>query len=229
MLFTRQFVLVFAMLAALAGCGGGSDEPAALSPQAIAQHAKLSAAAPVSPADAAEVLLNAAEGAHANLFPVHKTTGRFGVFAYRYYPETNMYLGVAIIAGPTYTQNGIYVVGAGFGTLASPSYQGTINTFFPSLVIDTGLSGNKTLHITVSVYGQSASVDVLNVPVPVTQVDFCGALTSDATLLGLLSTYGASFTVTGCSFTGTSGSFSANVTVTGYPTAVPVTVTYTYS
>jgi hypothetical protein len=84
------------------------------------------------------------------------------------------------------------------------------------------------LHITVTAYGQSAHVDVANVPMPATQVDFCAGLTSDATLQATLAAYGGSFTITSCSFSGTSGSFSLNVTAPGYP-VIPVSVTYSYS
>jgi hypothetical protein len=176
---------------------------------------------------AAELLLNTGESAYHSLFPVHKTTLTSGPFAYRYYPESGMYLGVVILPGSAYALNGVYLVGPGFGTLANPTYVGPL-TNYVNVTIGTGTS-TKTLHITVTAYGQSASVDVLNVPLPTTQVDFCGGLTTDANLAAALSAYpGASYSITGCTFTGTSGSFSVSVTIPGYPT-IPITVTYSYS
>jgi hypothetical protein len=225
MSIARKYILILAA-ALVAGCGGGSPEPEAFSPQVLAATVAQAAATSITSAAAAELLLAKGETDFHSLFPVHTTTLTSGPFAYRYYPTTGMYLGVVITPNPTYTLNGVYVVGPGFGSLSNPTYVGLL-TQYVSVTIDPGIT-YKTLHITVTAYGQSASADVPNVPLPATQVDFCSALTTDANLSAALAAYGGSYTITGCSFGGTSGTFSLNVTAPGYP-AIPITVTYSYS
>ncbi|MGZ5194351.1 MAG: hypothetical protein ACXWJM_03150 [Ramlibacter sp.] len=225
MSIARKFVLALAAVL-IAGCGGGSPEPEVFSQQAMAA-AQTSAVttASVTPAAAADLLMNTAETAYAALFPVHQATQTFGPFAFRYYPTTGMYLGVVITSSGAYTLNGIYLVGNGFGTLANPKYMGLV-TDFVAVTIDPGLT-YKNLTVTVTVQGYSTTVQVGSVPVPVTQVDFCGSFSTDATVQALLQLYGASFTLTGCTFGGTSGSFSGTITMAPYGT-IPFSVTYTY-
>jgi hypothetical protein len=225
MSIVRQFALLL-VAALLAACGGGSPEPEAFSPQ-VMKAAAPQAATTVTLAQAAELLLNTGESGYHNLFPVHKTTLTSGPFAYRYYPETGMYLGVVILPGSAYTLNGVYLVGPGFGTLANPTYVGPLTNFI-NVTIGTGVT-TKTLRVTVTVFGQGASVDVANVPVPATQLDFCGGLSTDVNFTSLLAAYGASFTLNSasCSFNGTSASFSGTITVAPYG-AVPFSVTYTW-
>ncbi|MBG9388399.1 hypothetical protein [Caenimonas aquaedulcis] len=234
-MFARHLFLALAAASLLlAGCGGGSEQAASLSAEkfaAVKQHADAHAAS-VTPAQAAEQLLNAAESAYPGYFTGHKQTQSYGAFAFRFYPETNMYLGVAIVAGLGYTQNGIYVVGTGFGTLANPAYQGVVTNFLPGLVIDSGLGGNKTLTVTVTVQGFSSTIQVGSVPAPTTEVDFCSGLTSDTTFTSIGEQGGGSLTINSCSFNGTSGSISATLTyvIPGYPSQViPYTIMYSYS
>jgi hypothetical protein len=137
-----------------------------------------------------------------------------------------MYLGVVVTQNAAYTLNGVYLVGPGFGTLAHPSYMGLL-TNYVNVTIDPGLT-YKNLSITVSVQGYSTTVQVGSVPVPTASVDFCGSVTTDPAVVSLLQQYGASFTLTSCSFNGTSGSFSGTITVTGYGT-VPFSVTYIWT
>ena len=231
-MLARQFFMALAAASLIAGCGGGSDESASLSPQkfAAAQRADVHAAS-VTPAQAADQLLNAAESAYPGYFTGHKSTQTYGAFAFRFYPETNMYLGVAIVPGMGYTQNGIYVVGSGFGTLANPSYQGTVTQFLPGLVIiDTGLGGNKTLTVTVTVLGQSSQVQLLNVPEPTATADFCAGLANDTTFTQVFATYGGSYSISNCSFSGNTGSISAHVSITSpYQFSADFTITYAYT
>jgi len=225
MSIARNFLLALAAVL-LAGCGGGSPEAEAFSPQAMAAAQTSASAASVTPAAAADLLMNTAETAYGGLFPGHPATQTFGPFAFRYYASTGMYLGVVITSSGTYTTNGVYVVGNGFGTLASPKYVGLV-TDFVSVTIVPGVT-YKTLSISVNVAGYgSYTTQVANVPVPATQVDFCSSLTTDANLQAVLASYGASFTLTGCSFTGTSGSFSGTISVPNYG-SVSFSVTYTY-
>jgi hypothetical protein len=179
----------------------------------------------VTSAQAAELLMNTAETAYPALFPGHKTTQSFAPFAFRYYPETGLYIGVVTSASGAYLLNGVYLVGPGFGSLANPTPLGLL-TQYVTVTIDPGVT-YKTLRISVTAYGQSASVDVPNVPLPASQVDFCAALPTDPNLVAALAHYGGTFALTGCSFTGTAGSFSGNLSIPGYPTTA-ISVTYTY-
>jgi hypothetical protein len=221
----RKFVLALTAIL-IAGCGGGSPEPEVFSAQAMAA-ARTSAAtiASITPAQAAELLMDTAETAYPGFFPGHKTTQSFAPFAFRYYPETGMYLGVVIASNGAYTLNGVYLVGPGFGTLGNPAYVGLL-TNYVDVTIDPGIT-YKNLSVTMTIYGQPYTAVVASVPVPGSQFDFCGRLSSDATLQSLLSQYGSSFTLTDCSFSGSSGSFSGTTSVSGYP-SVPFSVTYTW-
>jgi hypothetical protein len=226
-----RYIAALALAGLVAGCGGGGDEPAALSPQKVAkaQRAQVSTSS-ITSAAAADLLMDAAEIAYPAYFPGHKETMLFSPFAFRYYPETGMYIGVVTSASAQYPQlNGIYVVGPGFGTLANPSFQGLVTQYLPVVIGDGGDDGTtyRTLSITVTVYGQPYTVQVGSVPLPVAEVDFCTGLYSDPTVVQLLASYGASFVIDGCSFSGTTGSFSGTVTVAGYG-AVPFSVTYAY-
>jgi len=221
--------LVLALTAVLiAGCGGGSPEPEAFSPQAMAAAQTSVSAASVTPAAAAELLMDTAETAYSALFPGHQVTQTFGPFAFRHYPTTGMYLGVVITSSGAYALNQIYLVGNGYGTLASPRYMGLV-TDFVNVTIGSGVT-YKDLQVSVSVSGYgNFHYDLGSVAVPVAQVDFCSALSTDPTVQQVLSAYGASFTLTSgsCSFNGTSASFSGTVTVPQYG-SVAFSVTYTW-
>jgi hypothetical protein len=147
----NRYLTAFAAAAFLAGCGGGSDEattstastPAAAAAQlrtamsAQAQtQVKVSAA--VSPAQAAEQLLNFAETTFPNFFPVHQTTGTFDPFLFRYYPQTGVYVGVVVKANMGYTLDGVYVMGGPFGD--APIYVGQLNAFITPGAVMLGRS-----------------------------------------------------------------------------------------
>src|SRR4051812_11591137 len=82
-------------------------------------------AAAVSTTDANQ-LFDLAESRYTALFPGHKTTGTFSPFLYRYYPETGMYVGIAVTANANFQLNGVYVMG---GPFAGVTYVGPITAF----------------------------------------------------------------------------------------------------
>jgi hypothetical protein len=96
-----------ALALALAACGGGARAPAsALAPQA----------APVAtPQEAAELLLDFAQQQFPQFFPGHPQSQSALAFQYRYYPQTGIYLGVAIRSDPAFVLNGVYLKGGPFG------------------------------------------------------------------------------------------------------------------
>jgi hypothetical protein len=145
----NKHLIALAAAAFLAGCGGGSDEsvstastPAAaaaqlriaMSAQAVTQ---VKVAAAVSPAQAAEQLLNFAESTFPNFFPVHQTTATFDPFLFRYYPQTGVYVGVVVKANMGYTLDGVYVMGGPFGD--APMYVGQLSAFITP--VDPGTGG----------------------------------------------------------------------------------------
>jgi hypothetical protein len=140
----RNAWFAIAVVAALvAGCGGGGNDntasltiPAAATPQ---PHAM--AAATITPAQAADQLMDFAEGAFPQYFPGHKTTQAFQGFVFRFYPETGVYLGVAVTASAGYQVGGVYVMGGSFGN--SPVYVGP-STTFATTTGDASASANLT-------------------------------------------------------------------------------------
>jgi len=226
MLTALKYMVALAIAGLVAGCGGG--ETPTLSPQRIAKAAQ-SPMASVTPAAAAELLLDAAEAAYPALFVGHQTTQTFGEFTFRHYPQTGMYLGVVTAASAHYNLNGVYVVGGGFGTLANPGYQGQVTSFI-NVDIGGGTTTGHTLVVTVSVMGHSSTITVNNVPAPTTQGEFCSGLPADTTFTQIAEGAGGTMTIHSCSFTGTSGSISATLSVTygGYTQTVDYVITYAY-
>ena len=145
----NKHLIALAAAAFLAGCGGGSDDatsttstPAAAAAQmrsAMAAQAQtqVRVAAAVSPAQAAEQLLDFAEATFPNFFPVHQATGTFDPFLFRYYPQTGIYVGVVVKANMGYTLDGVYVMGGPFGD--SPVYVGQLSAFITP--VDPGTGG----------------------------------------------------------------------------------------
>ena len=219
-----KLLAAVAVSAILTACGGG--EETALSPQKVAAAMPKASALPgsVTSAAAAELLLDAGEIAYPSLF--------VGPFKFRYYANTNMYLGVAVTDGQGYTLNGIYVVGAGFGTLASPSYQGVVTSYL-NIVIDNNPGGGGTGHtltVTVNVMGVISTITLDNVPAPTSEGTFCSELTSGTTWTQIAQGGGGTLTINSCSFNGTTGNISATMTITSpFTITVPYTITYTYS
>jgi len=226
MLKTLKFLVAALASVLLVACGGG-EEPMTLSPQRIAAQVP-QAIVSVTPAQAAEQLLDAAEGAYPGLFPGHKATGTYGPFAFRYYPESDKYIGVAVLAGFGYTPNGIYVVGTGFGTLASPGYQGLVTQYLTNLsIVDPLASGDKTLTVTVTVAGFSQSIVVGSVPAPTSQSEFCSELATDTTFTQIGTNGGGTMTINSCSFSGNTGNVAATLTINSPGLPFPITTSYT--
>ncbi|MBI3370025.1 MAG: hypothetical protein HY021_16665 [Burkholderiales bacterium] len=116
----------------LAGCGGGNPPDAAVTPAAAtaALRAKILAAsdAAVAPEEAARQLMDFAESsAYRIYFPSHEPTQVSGAFQYRYYPATNIYLGVVVLPGTSLAYGGVYVMGGPFGNV--PLYVGQLTAF----------------------------------------------------------------------------------------------------
>jgi hypothetical protein len=143
----NKHLIALAAAAFLAGCGGGSDDTTASTPAAAAAQMRTAMAAQaqtqvkvsaaVSPAQAAEQLLNFAESTFPNFFPVHQATGTFDPFLFRFYPQTGIYVGVVVKANMGYTMDGVYVMGGPFGD--SPVYVGQLSSFITP--VDPGTGG----------------------------------------------------------------------------------------
>lgn len=224
-----KYLLAAILAASLAACGGG-EAPQTLSSQKFAAAQSPQALVTVTPVQAAEQLLNAAEGAYPGLFPVHQSTASYGPFAFRYYPQTDMYIGVSTITGTPYVQNGIYVVGTGFGTLANPAYQGLVTQYLSNLsIVDPLASGNKTLVITVNVLGTSSTINVGSVPAPTSQTEFCSELQNDTSFSQIFDGMAGTLTINSCSFSGSTGNVTATLSITSpYVFSTTYTITYAY-
>ena len=143
-----KHLMALAAAAFLSGCGGGSDEatttstastPAAAAAQfraALAAQGGTKVAAAVSPAQAAEQLLNFAEANFPSLFPTHQATGTLDPFLFRYYPQTGIYVGVVVKAGMGFTLDGVYLLGGPFGN--TPFYVGQLGNFITPVDPGTG-------------------------------------------------------------------------------------------
>lgn len=120
-----------ALMALLAGCGGGDVEFTRTSTGITISS--LRGAGPASPLavtreSAAEQLLDAAEARYPDLFPSHQPTQSFAPFLYRYYPQTGIHVGVVVSVGG-YPLDAVYVAGGPFGTIAQPTYVGMLTDF----------------------------------------------------------------------------------------------------
>jgi hypothetical protein len=115
------WLLVAALTALAAGCGGGqeSQSPAAAPESTVAAlraQAQALAAAGVTPQQAAGQLMDFGEAHFPQFFPGHKITVFLGPFAYRFYGETGIYLGVVVAPdGIQYQLEDVYVMGGPFG------------------------------------------------------------------------------------------------------------------
>lgn len=130
----KNRLLTVAVAAALTACGGGSDtmQPATPAGTASALRAQVQAlrSAGVSPEEAARQLMDAAESAYSAYFPSHQQTQSAGPFHFRYYPETQVYLGVVVTAAPGYEVGAIYVIGGPFGgSIEDPVPQGFVTNY----------------------------------------------------------------------------------------------------
>lgn len=113
---------------AISGCGGGGDnhqDYTAAPPHTVAAPAakKIAMAAASAAPSAADRLMNFAEVNFAQYFPSKQTTRHASTLAYRFYPETAVFL---IVDGDK-----IFVAGGLFG--ADILYVGLINDYAPAL------------------------------------------------------------------------------------------------
>jgi hypothetical protein len=142
----NKHLIALATAALLAGCGGGADEAAPsaapATPAAAASQLRTTLAAQpirvnaVTPAQAADQLMNFAETTFPMYFPSHQATGTLDPFLFRYYPQTGVYLGVVVKANMGYTLNGVYVMGGPFGD--APLYVGQLTQFITPTDPGTG-------------------------------------------------------------------------------------------
>lgn len=131
----KKYLAAVALATLLAACGGGTEstQTASASPQAVASAMRagprLLSPMAASATDAANQLMDAAEAAYPQYFPSHQPTQSFAPFAFRYYPQTGIYLGVVVTASSFYTLNGVYAAGAPFGSLDNPTLIGLVTDF----------------------------------------------------------------------------------------------------
>jgi hypothetical protein len=137
----KKYLTAVAVAAMLAACGGGSDTPTAATPQSAIEtlRAQSAALAPmaVSATEAADQLMNFAQSTFPGFFPGNKSTQSAGPFAFRFYPETGVYLGVVVSATAGLNLHGVYVMGGAFGN--APVYVGPLTQF---INVDIGGGGN---------------------------------------------------------------------------------------
>jgi uncharacterized delta-60 repeat protein len=178
---TRFRMLALSALAAavLAACGGGDEAaptaaatraqtaaaPAPGRTEARAEAAAQSlrqalAAAPaqslaaVDSATAAAQLLDYAEAQLPGYFPTREATQQLAPFAFRYYPDTGIYLGVVLADGAGYPALGVYVMGGLFGDAPVPV--GQLTDYIAPAPYTVALSTDKAL----VQQGQSTTVRV---------------------------------------------------------------------
>lgn len=109
--------LTMGVAAVLLGCGGGEPTAAGTTAAQAAQAPRARALATgdanaLSGEEAAGQLFNFAEQSqYQTYFPGHPATGTSAPFTYRYYPDTQTYLGVAVGNSPPYLDGHVYVMG----------------------------------------------------------------------------------------------------------------------
>jgi hypothetical protein len=134
---TLKSLVAATIVAALASCGGGGALPAATPTPAQAAFVGPGA---VSAQEAAEDLMDIAEGRYGGYFPSHPSTQSSPPFAYRFYPTTGIYLGVVLTGGTPYKLGGVYVMGGPFGPL--PVFVGMVSDFVNPVDLTTGGTDN---------------------------------------------------------------------------------------
>lgn len=217
-----------ALAVMVAGCGGGDSPGSATTPEAAVSglRAQAQALLALSPADAANQLMDFGEAHFPFFFPGHKPTASFPPFLYRFYPETGSYLGVVVTPNPTYLFNGVYVMGGAFGN--SPLYVGQLSDIIPDPGAGTGT--NRTLVVTVNTLGTITTFNVGSVPLPASQGEFCSGLATDTTFAQIGIAGGGTVTINSCSFTGNTGTIQATLFAsTAYDFfTLPLTITYSF-
>ncbi|MBE0547342.1 MAG: hypothetical protein IH627_06770 [Rubrivivax sp.] len=147
MAVAQYCLLVSVACVALGSCGGGA--PADVAPQAATRLAVAPSPRPygvVSAPAAVEQLLDFGESTYGMFFTGHKPTQSFERYLYRHYPETGVYLGVAVsvIPGDGLVESGVYVMGGEFGTV--PKYVGLLADYVtPARPMNSVLPAAPTL------------------------------------------------------------------------------------
>jgi hypothetical protein len=233
---SRKLLLALTMAVTLVGCGGGDDSTSAVAPETVSAAMQAQAQAPLperqsaaSAADAATQMLDFAEGRFPQYFPTHTANSVLGPLVFRYYPQTEIYLGVGVGSGGGVVAGNVYVMGGLFG--ARPIDVGPLTNFITP--IDSGVVTNKTLLITgtVSFPGQSVAIPetrIEDVPQPASQAEFCGDLMTNDTYAQIFEQYEGTLTLKSCSFSGNTGSISAEITSPSLPFPVSFVANYTF-
>jgi hypothetical protein len=122
--------------ATLSACGGadaGADRSGSAQESTNALRAQLRSPAFANPTqNASEQLMNWAESQFPQFFPSHQSTQLAVPFAYRYYPEAGIYLGVVVQGSSGMELNSVYVMGGVFGN--SPRYVGPLASFITPVI-----------------------------------------------------------------------------------------------
>jgi hypothetical protein len=129
---TATWLVAATVAVALAACGGGeSTKAAALTPDAVSSALQLQLrsllAAAATPSQSANQLMDYAESTYPSFFPTHQGSETLAPFLFRHYPQTDIYLGVAVSGGSQYEVNGVYVMGGRFGN--APAYVGPLTNY----------------------------------------------------------------------------------------------------
>jgi hypothetical protein len=119
----RLTTLALCAVLTFSGCGGGSNNnDSGASPQASARrHASqtltqaAAALATTTMAESAEQLMDEAQARYPALFPGPQQSQSLPPFAYRHFPSTGNYVGVALVSDGPYVAGNVYVLGASFG------------------------------------------------------------------------------------------------------------------
>ena len=130
-----KYMVALAVAALISACGGGS-EPAPVTPQLAMQAVKAHAAVirkqqpNKTTEEYAEDLMAFAEENFPQYFPPGPATSTLAPFQYRYYSQTNSYLGVTMFAAGPFAGESVYIVGDPFGnSLANPINVGPMSKF----------------------------------------------------------------------------------------------------
>lgn len=107
-----------------------------------ALSAPLARAQSVDVTDSAIQLLDFGESRFPEYFPRRRSNLSFAPFLYRYYPESGVYLGVAVAPDPAYIQLGVYVLGGLFGD--TPMYVGLLSDYITP-VVSSGAVQTRTI------------------------------------------------------------------------------------
>jgi hypothetical protein len=126
-----SFIICFFGVIALAACGGGESEN--ISSEKVIKVLRAQATTiygdNLSISSAATKLLDFAEKSFPEYFPDEQKDITGADFIYRYYPTTQIYIGIALISGP-FIQGNVYVVGPAFSnTLDNPQNVGPITNY----------------------------------------------------------------------------------------------------